>query len=169
MTLLTLLMLLGLVSLGLWQLRRADEKRVLYEAFAAGGDAAQVIESATVPVRRYRHVQAIGAYDASRQVLIDNMVSADGRAGYYVITPFALNGGGWILVNRGWVPVGPSRRALPEIGVNAAQRRIRGRADKLPVPGIRLAGRAPLAPPFPVVASFPDHAEIAGLLGGGAW
>jgi surfeit locus 1 family protein len=169
MTLLTLVVLAGLVSLGRWQLRRADEKRALYDAFAAGSDATQTVVSATAPVPRYGHVEALGAYDASRQVLIDNMVSADGQAGYYVMTPFKLHGGGWILVNRGWVPVGLSRAHRPEIPVNDNERRIRGRADKLPAPGIQLSGRAPLAPPFPVVASFPSHADMARLLDEGVW
>jgi surfeit locus 1 family protein len=169
MTLLTLVVLAGLLSLGRWQLRRADEKRVLYEAFAAGGDATQTIVPATSPVPRYGHVEAHGHYDASRQVLIDNMVSTDGRAGYYAITPFALDGGGWILVNRGWVPVGASRAQVPKIPVDSDERRIRGRADRLPAPGIQLSGRAPLAAPFPVVASFPDHADIARLLNEETW
>jgi surfeit locus 1 family protein len=169
MTLLTLMVLAGLLSLGRWQLRRADEKRVLYDAFAAGSDATQTIVLTTAPVRRYSHVEARWHYDASRQVLIDNMVSADGRAGYYVITPFTLDGGGWILVNRGWVPVGASRAQRPKIDVDASVRRIRGRADNLPAPGIQLSGGAPLAPPFPVVASFPNHADIARLLNEGVW
>jgi surfeit locus 1 family protein len=169
MTLLTLVVLAGLVALGRWQLRRADEKRVLYDAFAAGNDATQTIVLATSPVPRYSQLEAHGHYDESRQVLIDNMVSADGRAGYYAITPFALDGGGWILVNRGWVPVGASRALVPKIPVNADERPIRGRADKLPAPGIQLSGRAPLGPPFPVVASFPDHADIARLLNEAAW
>ena len=52
----------------------------------------------------------------SRQILIDNMVNGE-RAGYFVITPFALQGGGWVLVNRGWVPLGASRAERPAIPV----------------------------------------------------
>jgi surfeit locus 1 family protein len=169
MTLLTLIVLAGLVWLGLWQLRRADEKRALYDAFAAGSDARQSVVLATAPVPRYSHVEARGHYDTSRQVRIDNMVNADGRAGYYVITPFTLDGGGRILVNRGWVPVGVSRAQRPEISVNTDERGIRGRADNLPAPGIQLSGGAPLAPPFPVVASFPNHADLARLFNEGDW
>ena len=69
-----------------------------------------------------------GAYDSARQMLIDNMSNAEGRAGYYVITPFALRGGGWILVNRGWVPVGASRAdEAAGRGVDAGARRSRPR------------------------------------------
>jgi surfeit locus 1 family protein len=117
---------------------------------------------------RYQHVAARGSYDPSRQILIDNMSDAHGRAGYFVITPFALTAGGWLLVNRGWIPVGASRAVLPSVTVAADDREIRGRADHLPTPGIQLGARTPLAPPFPVVANFPSRAEIERLLPG-AW
>jgi surfeit locus 1 family protein len=164
MTLLTLIVLGLLLSLGRWQLQRADQKRALFDSFAAGADGTLTIEPSTPPVARYRHVTVRGAFDATRQVLIDNMVSAEGQAGYYVITPFALEGGGWILVNRGWVPVGASRAQRPDIPVDGSVRSIHGRADNLPSPGIQLGSRVPLTATFPVVAAFPNHAEIEQLL-----
>ena len=157
-----------LISLGRWQLRRADEKRVLFDSFAAGMDATRVIDLGTPRLPRYQHVEASGHYDQARQILIDNMVNA-GRAGYFVITPFALTGGGWVLVNRGWVPLGASRTVRPAIPVTSDTRRLRGRADNLPSPGIQMGTRATLAPPFPVVAAFPNHAELARLLGESSW
>ncbi len=167
-TLLTLVLLALLLSLGRWQLRRADEKRVLYDSFASGTDATQQVDLRSPPLARYRHLEAAGHYDASRQILIDNMSNGE-RAGYFVITPFALDGGGWLLVNRGWVPLGVSRADLPAIPVGDDARRIHGRADHLPSAGIRMGVKAALRPPYPVVASFPDHAELAGLLGESAW
>jgi surfeit locus 1 family protein len=168
-TALTLIVLAGLLSLGRWQLERATQKRTLFDAFEKGADAARLIDSRTAPVARYAHVEARGSYDAARQVLIDNMPSADGRAGYFVVTPFALADGGWLLVNRGWVPVGASRAALPAIPVSAATRRLRGRADHLPSPGIHMGRPAPLRPPFPAVANFPSHAELEQLLHETSW
>src|ERR1700761_2390497 len=102
-TLLTIVLIVMLVSLGRWQMHRAAEKRVLYDEFAAGGDAARPIDMRTPSAPRYSHVEASGHYDGSRQILIDNMFNGE-RAGYFVITPFALQDGGWLLVNRGWVP-----------------------------------------------------------------
>jgi surfeit locus 1 family protein len=163
MTLLTLAVLALLISLGRWQLRRADEKRVLYDSFAAGSDATRPIESSTPPLPRYQHLEAAGHYDASRQVLIDNMVES-GQAGYFVITPFELQGGGWILVNRGWVPLGGSRADRPSIPASGQLRTLHGRADKLPSPGIQLGPRVTLSPPYPVVANFPTRDEVATLL-----
>jgi surfeit locus 1 family protein len=167
-TLLTLVLIASLVSLGRWQLRRAEEKRVLFDSFAAGTDATRLIDLATPSLRRYQHIEASGHYDEARQILIDNMVDA-GRAGYFVITPFALTGGGWLLVNRGWVPLGASRAERPAIGVAGGERRIRGRADHMPSPGIQMGTKAVLAPPYPVVAAFPSHDEIARLLGESSW
>ena len=167
-TLLTIVLIALLISLGRWQLRRADEKRALFDSFAAGADATQAIDLQTPHLRRYQHVEATGHYDQTRQVLIDNMVNAE-RAGYFVITPFALAGGGWVLVNRGWVPLGASRAERPAIPVSGDTRRVRGRADNMPSPGIQMGTKAVLAPPYPVVAAFPSRSEIARLLGESSW
>ena len=167
-TLLTIVLIALLISLGRWQLRRAEEKRALFESFAAGADAIRAIDAATPPLRRYQHLEATGHYDQERQILIDNMVDA-GRAGYFVVTPFALAGGGWVLVNRGWVPLGSSRAARPAIPVSGDARWVRGRADNMPSPGIQMGTKAALAPPYPVVASFPSRGEVANLLGESSW
>ena len=167
-TLLTIVLIAMLISLGRWQLRRADEKRVLFDSFTAGMDATRLIDLGTPRLPRYQHIEASGHYDQARQILIDNMVNAD-RAGYFVITPFALTGGGWVLVNRGWVPLGASRAVRPTIPVMSDTRRLRGRTDNLPSPGIQLGTKAKLAPPYPVVAAFPNHAELAQLLGESSW
>jgi surfeit locus 1 family protein len=167
-TLLTIVLIALLVSLGRWQLRRAEEKRVLFDSFAAGSEATRVIDRGTPPLKRYQHVEARGHYDQARQILIDNMVHGE-RAGYFVITPFGLEGGGWVLVNRGWVPLGASRAARPAIGVAADTRLVRGRADHMPSPGIKMGTKAVLAPPYPVVASFPSRSEIAQLLRQSSW
>lgn len=162
-TLLAIALIVMLVSLGRWQLHRAAEKRVLFDSFAAAGAAAQPIDLQSAPVPRYSRVAAAGSYDATRQILIDNMVEGE-RVGYFVITPFALQGGGWVLVNRGWVPLGKTRADKPAIPVAGNERSIRGRADHLPSPGIHLGVPAPLAPPYPVVAAYPTQAEMARLL-----
>jgi surfeit locus 1 family protein len=167
-TLLAIALIAMLVSLGRWQLQRATEKRALFESFAAAGGAAQPIDLQSAKVARYSRVEAVGSYDATRQVLIDNMVEGE-RAGYFVITPFALQGGGWVLVNRGWVPLGQSRADRPAIPVGATLRTIRGRADNLPSPGIKMGVPAPLAPPYPVVAAYPTRAEVAQLLKESNW
>jgi len=168
-TLLTIALIALLLSLGRWQLRRADQKRALDDAFAAGAERTLVIDSQTHGLPRYQHIEATGKYDPTRQILIDNISNAEGRAGYFVITPFALQGGGWVLVNRGWVPTGASRAEKPPIEVSSGVRELHGRIDNLPRAGIRLGQSVRLASPYPVVANFPTHAEIAQLLRETSW
>ncbi|MDP9084206.1 MAG: SURF1 family protein [Pseudomonadota bacterium] len=167
-TVLALALIAMLVSLGQWQLRRAHEKRVLFDSFASGMDATRAIDLHTPRLPRYQHIEASGHYDAARQILIDNMFDSE-RVGYFVITPFALSDGGWVLVNRGWVPLGSSRADRPAIAVGGETRRLRGRADNLPSPGIQMGTKARLSPPYPVVASFPSRAEAAALLNESSW
>ncbi|HEX4151264.1 MAG TPA: SURF1 family protein [Steroidobacteraceae bacterium] len=164
MSLMALVAIAGLISLGRWQLHRATEKRALYLAFAAGTDSLRVLDAGTPPLPRYQHVRATGHYDSTHQVLIDNMSNAEDQAGYYVITPFDLSGGGWVLVNRGWVPLGPSRAHTPKVEVPSNVREIHGRTDQLPRAGMQLGDRMALAPPYPVVANFPTREEIATLM-----
>jgi surfeit locus 1 family protein len=167
-TLAAVVVFAGLILLGVWQLHRAKERQALFDAFAAGTEVPLAVDGASPAVPRYTRIRATGRYDSARQVLIDNMVSHE-RAGYYVLTPFALSGGGWIWVNRGWVPVGPSRERLPDIAVGDGERQVTGRADRLPAPGIQLGRRAVLKPPFPVVAAFPSAPELAQLVGESSW
>jgi surfeit locus 1 family protein len=167
-TLLTLALLVMLISLGRWQLHRAAEKRALYRSFDAGSDVTLAIDAQTPPLARYQHVEARGHYDGERQVLIDNMFDGE-KVGYFVITPFALEAGGWLLVNRGWVPLGKSRADKPAVSVTDDTRRIRGRADRLPAAGIQLGQRTALSPPYPVVAAFPRREELVQLLREPQW
>jgi surfeit locus 1 family protein len=167
-TLLTIALLAMLVSLGRWQLHRAAEKRVLFDEFAAGSDAVRSVDATTPKLPRYVRIEAHGHYDGARQILIDNMVNGE-RPGYFVVTPFALQNGGWLLVNRGWVPLGRSRADRPDVAVDSDERTLRGRADNMPSPGIRMGTPAPLQPPYPAVASFPTREEIARLLQEPRW
>jgi surfeit locus 1 family protein len=163
MTLMTLVAMTFLIALGRWQLHRAEEKRALYAAFAAGTDTMRTVDTGTPELPRYQHIRVKGHYDPARQVLIDNMSNSRDQVGYYVITPFELTHGGWLLVNRGWVPLGASRADKPRIDAPANEREIHGRTDHLPRPGIQMGERIPLAPPYPVVANFPTRQEIAAL------
>jgi surfeit locus 1 family protein len=172
-TLLTLAGVVGGILLGRWQLHRADEKQVLLDQFARGQlqTLAYQAGDAGKPAR-YQHVAVEGVYDGEHQVLLDNMPSAAGRAGFRVLTPLKISenpgaGDRWLLVDRGWVPLGSTRADLPDVHVDPQAGSVRGRLDDLPQPGMRL-GENPQAPadaPWPRVLSFPRHAELEQLLG----
>jgi surfeit locus 1 family protein len=110
-TLLTAAAVALFVSLGAWQLGRAGAKRALAADFAAGGPA---VEWRQLPLDapRYQRVTLRGRYDAAHQFLLDNM-SHESVAGLQVLTPLVLDDGSAVIVNRGWVPWGPTRSRLP--------------------------------------------------------
>lgn len=157
------------VSLGSWQVGRAHEKRALVESFQRGADTAVVLapDLAFDALPRYQHVQATGQYEPGRQVLIDNMPSSAGKPGYRVLTPLRRAGvERLLLVDRGWVPLGTSREALPDVRVASAERTIAGRLDGLPAPGVRVGeAGVPGDTSWPRVLNFPRQADIESALG----
>jgi len=166
--LLTAVALAAFVSLGTWQLGRAREKRGLVAEFAAGSrDTVEASGLDLGGLPRYQRVRLLGAYDPSRQVLLDNMPSAAGRPGYRVLTPLRrADGRGWVMVDRGWVPLGTSREALPDVAVSAGERELSGVLDVLPEPGLRVGpAAAPGATAWPRVLLFPTEADLESALG----
>src|SRR5512136_577646 len=118
--LLTAAALAAFVSLGWWQIGRAREKQALIESFARGTlTSVELKGDVTVDeLPRFQHLRTEGHYDAAHQVLLDNMPSHDGQPGYRVLTPFRREGTDrWLMVDRGWVPLGQSRQVLPQVAV----------------------------------------------------
>ena len=179
MTALALAGVLLFGQLGRWQWHRAAEKRALEALFAAGA-AASPIEPGTRPLAglpRYTLLRLRGHYDGGHQFLLDN-ISRDGAAGYEVLTPFELEDGRTLLVNRGLLPLANGRRdPLPDVSLApppapAAGARalppleITGRLDELPVTALRM-GRVPPddGPGWPKRCSFPTAAQLGAALG----
>ncbi len=122
------------IALGDWQRHRAGEKSAAaalssaaareapLDLAASGNDAIAVL---------YRTVHGSGEYDAAHAVLIDNKVRG-GRPGYEVVTPFKLAGNRYVLVDRGWVAQGPTRKQLPSVQTPVGVVNIVGRATTPP-------------------------------------
>jgi surfeit locus 1 family protein len=167
-TLLTLAGVVGGGYLGSWQLHRADEKQALLDQFARGQLQTLTYRASDVDKPgRYQHVQVEGTYDPDHQVLLDNMPSSTGRAGFRVLTPLRMDDDRWLLVDRGWVPLGPTRTQPPDVHIDSQPGRVRGRLDDLPQPGMRL-GENPVPAAdagWPRTVSFPRHAELEQQLG----
>jgi surfeit locus 1 family protein len=152
-------------SLGVWQLGRAEQKQAIFDAYALG-TAEQTREGlggVDASEQRYQLLRLRGQYDSAHQVLLDNMSHA-GRPGYHILTPF-ITAGGSVLVNRGWVPADGDRRHLPHISVSTQPRTLAGRIDRLPRPGLRLAGADSTGLPWPRRLLFPTTEEIAAQTG----
>ena len=113
------------VNLGLWQLRRLEDRRLENAVMAArmaeapvpigdlllavGDDVASLADRPTT---------AVGEYRPEDEVLIRSQV-LEGTAGYHVVTPFDTVEGESVLVNRGWVPLemdGVPVPAAPPVG-----------------------------------------------------
>jgi surfeit locus 1 family protein len=116
-----ILLVVTMVNLGFWQLRRLEEKRdrnALVEARAempvvpvedllAPGDG-----DAEVGAARFREVTAAGTFDEPATVVVRNR-SQDGVAGAWLVTPVELGGGARVGVLRGFVPLGADGTAFP--------------------------------------------------------
>ena len=121
------------VSLGNWQRHRAEEKealRALYDA-AERDPPIQLAATVSAGTLRFHLVRATGEYVARSQVLIDNKVHA-GQAGYHVVAPLKLDGGGYVLVDRGWIRGGPRRAELPQVPPPAGMVTVEGRLNLPP-------------------------------------
>jgi surfeit locus 1 family protein len=148
-------------ALGIWQLGRADDKRALASDFAAASPAIEWRQLPADPPR-YLRVSARGHYDSGHQFLLDNR-SHDSVAGVEVLTPFVLDDGNAVLVNRGWLPFGATREDLPAIDVDDDTRTIVGRIDDLPRPGVWL--KASAATGWPRLVQYPRMEELSAQLG----
>lgn len=127
LTLLTALLLPLLLSLGFWQLRRADEKAALQEQYTARQFELPVaLERLNAGEDlQYRQVEFSGRYDNAHNYLLDNRIH-QGRAGYDLITPFVTDTQKVVLVNRGWLPQGATRQDLPALEAIEGRVTVRG-------------------------------------------
>jgi surfeit locus 1 family protein len=104
-----LALVVAMTNLGLWQLRRLDERRTHNELItsrseAAAADVADIVDPAAPAAgdATYRIATATGTYEADDEVLVVNR-SLDGLPGAWVLTPLHLGDGTALVVNRGFV------------------------------------------------------------------
>lgn len=101
--------------LALWQFDRATQKRAWEDAAAAAVTSPPVtVRTAVPPIAAHQNAAIIGAYLPQSDILLENRLR-NRRAGYHVVTPFALADGGAILVKRGWLPAALHRDRLPTV------------------------------------------------------
>jgi surfeit locus 1 family protein len=114
----------GLVSLGFWQLDRADEKQAIVNAIVlAQSSPAKPLEPENINSKEHYKVLLNGYFDSDKQFIYDNQI-VKSNAGYYVLTPFILNNNSAILVNRGFVPWYGKRDKLIDIVIDSHPRTI---------------------------------------------
>jgi surfeit locus 1 family protein len=161
---LTLALLPVFIKLGLWQLHRAEEKRALMQAAAAGRQHTLVYtSSAAASLPRYQQVSVTGRYLPHMQMLLDNMPSSQGQPGYRVWTPLMMADGQIIVIDRGWLPLGATRQQLPDVSVGDAPRTVVGLLDELPRPGTRAGDAGIVQDRWPQVLNYPTLNELQSL------
>lgn len=92
---------MSFVLLGMWQLRRHDEKSELRHSVAAAFDAA-LVPIGDVPAGAFMRVVVHGEYTPPEAKVLR---SRDGVSGYEVLTPLVLDDGTAVLADRGWAPL----------------------------------------------------------------
>ena len=127
------------VNLGLWQLRRLDERQARNDLIEARRDAEPVdVDEALAggpEAAEYRRVRTSGRWEVDETVLVRSRALNE-RAGYDVVTPLVTDGGLVVAVNRGFAPNGaggepailqavrpPSPRATVEGVLRASEER----------------------------------------------
>ncbi|MEM8547624.1 MAG: SURF1 family protein [Pseudomonadota bacterium] len=154
------LLMVVLVRLGLWQWDKWQWQEARQARFA-DVTAAVPIAATDVSFSDHQFAPATtdGRFDTSRQFLIDNIVR-NGRNGFFVITPFLLESGAILMVNRGWIAQTPSRQPMSPLTVPTDRRPILGRVGKLPTPGLTLGVPEPPDEGWPKVLQYPSLATL---------
>lgn len=119
------------ISLGFWQLGRANFKQDLQSrinAFAKQPPIAVGSQALDIEAVLLRRIEARGSFDPRHLVLIDNRVYKH-QPGYYVMMPLRISGSDkYVLVNRGWIPAGSERNIAPSVKTPEGEVVIRGTA-----------------------------------------
>lgn len=157
------------LRLAVWQWQRAEYKRELLTQYQAQGARVPVSLDALLadPTLEsfppYLRVEAVGRYDSSRQVLLEDMTH-DGEVGFEVLTPLMMQGGAIALVDRGWVAADP-KGAPPAVDVANGPRQVLASLGTLPVPGIRLGQSTPPMAAWPRRMFYPTIRDLLGVYG----
>lgn len=108
-----LVLVVGFINAGLWQLHRLDERKA-FNAQVEANMAQPVVPIGTVlpPESDFadatqvlnRQVSATGHYLIDQEFVITGQANAQSRPGVWAVTPLQLDDGRILLVNRGWLP-----------------------------------------------------------------
>jgi surfeit locus 1 family protein len=122
-----------LVGLGVWQVERKVWKEGVINRIVTESRAAPVAPptaEAWDPAMEFRHVRVAGHFLDDKETLVHGLAAGEtpGRAlqGYYVVTPFVRDGGGVVLVNRGFVPTELKAQADRKNGLIEGQTEVTG-------------------------------------------
>lgn len=117
------------IAAGFWQLDRANQKFERQREFDAARSAESIdlnrdlVRAETIA---WRSVRARGEFLAADTVYIDNRIHQS-AAGFHVVTPFRLvDSRRVVLINRGWMPIGPVRHEPSIVPTESGTRVVEG-------------------------------------------
>jgi surfeit locus 1 family protein len=166
---LTALGVLAFSALGVWQLRRAQEKQELLAAFA-GAAQAPLEELGAVraggEAMRYPHVRVAGHFIAGRGYLLDEQIHS-GQVGVHAIGVFAATGeDDLLLVDRGWVAWNHAPGTTPTLPPSSAgETTLTGLYAPYPGGGLRLGNQLERQTTWPKLTLYLDRAQTGADLG----
>lgn len=102
------------IRLGFWQRDRAHQKEALQAQISRYENTRPVaLGAALVPLGaiEYHRVSMTGRFLPALSIYLDNRAYRD-RPGFYVLMPLKLEAGGFVLVNRGWLPRNSADRTV---------------------------------------------------------
>ncbi|WP_436845102.1 SURF1 family cytochrome oxidase biogenesis protein [Streptomyces cinerochromogenes] len=156
LTLVAIALIPTMIRLGFWQQHRYEERTARNDLVSTALHAKPVpVERLTSPGHRvtraekYRTVTATGTFDTAREVVVRRRTNSDDQVGFHVLTPFVLDDGKVLLVNRGWIPANGVQTAFPKVPAPPAGR--------LTVTGRLMADETTAASGIKNVEGLPDR------------
>lgn len=140
-----ILVLPGLLTLGNWQLGRAEQKQVLLQQWQRSDEGVKGLSHPEL--QQFSLIRQQGVLEQERWFLLDNR-TRQGKVGYEVVALFQPQGSKrHILVNLGWVAADQDRRILPEIELPKGVVTIQGRLTEASQPLV--LGKSQWQPTWP--------------------
>lgn len=166
-TIITIALLYTMISLGFWQLDRADFKETLQQKIEQRKNLPALgLDELPLPVddRRYVPAKFYARFDTQHSFLLDNK-TFNGHVGYDVYTPAKISATRAVLVARGFVEMGETREQLPDITTPAGNIEVRGLLDLPPSRALILAKNVQQTEHWPAVLQYVDLDELSAVLG----
>lgn len=110
--LLVVLVLIGLINLGFWQLQRLEQRRAFNRNITAALNqpATPLTGDPVDPAElHFQRVRVTGTFDNKQTIAIRNQLRGEDMPGLHLVTPLRISGSDTaVLVDRGWIPRGDS-------------------------------------------------------------
>ena len=114
------------ISLGLWQIERANEKKVIISNYDKLLVSTPIALQKEQPLENWQPIETVGAYQ-DLVIYEDNAINS-GKAGFKVYHLFQNGDGTFIFVHRGFIERNLIKNNLPKIDTPLRKKNIKGTA-----------------------------------------